>query len=48
MFSKIDNNTYAVGGLCIALICSIFYGTENLSLAIGGGLVGFITGSKVN
>ena len=43
---NIDNNTLAVVGLCVALIGSIFIGTENVTLAIASGLVGFITGTN--
>lgn len=43
---EMDNNTIVAAGLVVALITALFFGTENVQIAIASGLVGFITGTN--
>lgn len=36
------SDTIAVCGLCAALLASICFGNENIAMAVGGGLVGYL------
>ena len=47
MFEKIDVNELTVILVCgIGLVMSILFNQSELALAIGGGLVGYIGGTK--
>lgn len=47
MFEKIDVNEFTVICVCgIGLIMSILFNQSELALSIGGGLVGYIGGTK--